>query len=329
MESSTSVESPVSQITSLLSGDVKREDENPATETPDENLEAEEVEGQSSDESPSEPDESQEGIESLNNLADELDVPIEDMYALGLNIPKSEAFPDGGEVTLGELKDFYTKNVNIDQEREALKQKEQDLQAQSEQVSDVPRISNELLQARAQVLAIQDAYNRTDWNGLRHSNPAEFAALQQDFRTQFDAAKQQEAVTTQQFEDHRAQTQQIQRERLFEVMPELKDEKVLADTVVQVTEYASRYGVTAKEIDAVEDHRVMRMLIDASRSEVVKQKVKAKQTEVKKAPVTTKPSVPKTETGRKAALKRLTERARKTNTVRDKAAAITELLNMR
>ena len=329
MESSTSVESPVSQITSLLSGDVKHEDENPVTETPDEDLEAEEVEGQSSDESPSEPDESQEGIESLNNLADELDVPIEDMYALGLNIPKSEAFPDGGEVTLGELKDFYTKNVNIDQEREALKQKEQDLQAQSEQVSDVPRISNELLQARAQVLAIQDAYNRTDWNGLRHSNPAEFAALQQDFRTQFDAAKAQEAVTTQQFEDHRAQTQQIQRERLFEVMPELKDEKVLADTVVQVTEYASRYGVTAKEIDAVEDHRVMRMLIDASRSEVVKQKVKAKQTEVKKAPVTTKPSVPKTETGRKAALKRLTERARKTNTVRDKAAAITELLNMR
>ena len=329
MESSTSVESPVSQITSLLSGDVKHEDENPVTETPDEDLEAEEVEGQSSDESPSEPDESQEGIESLNNLADELDVPIEDMYALGLKIPKSEAFPDGGEVTLGELKDFYTKNVNIDQEREALKQKEQDLQAQSEQVSDVPRISNELLQARAQVLAIQDAYNRTDWNGLRHSNPAEFAALQQDFRTQFDAAKAQEAVTTQQFEDHRAQTQQIQRERLFEVMPELKDEKVLADTVVQVTEYASRYGVTAKEIDAVEDHRVMRMLIDASRSEVVKQKVKAKQTEVKKAPVTTKPSVPKTETGRKAALKRLTERARKTNTVRDKAAAITELLNMR
>ena len=332
MESTSRVH-PISEITSLLQGDVEREDESPsaekqeeALESTDENLEA--VDSQSSDKSLSEPeDESpQEGIESLNNLADELDVPIEDMYALGMNIPKSKAFPDGGNITLGELKDFYTKNVNIDQEREALTQRETALQEQSEQVSDVPRVSNELLQARAQVLAIQDAYNRTDWNGLRHANPAEFAALQQDFRTQFEAAKGQEALTTQQFEDHRQETQRIQRERLFEIMPDLKDDKILTDTVVQVTEYAKKYGVTAKEIDEIQDHRVMRMLIDASRSESAKVTGKEKQV-VKKAPVTSKPAVAKSLPGRKAALKRLTEKARQSGQRRDQVKAVTALLN--
>ena len=320
----------INQVASLLSGDAKREDENLSAEPeetpkPDENPE---IEGQSSDESPSEDDQDEsqdQGIESLNNLAEELDIPIEDMYALGLNIPKSEALPDGGNVTLGELKDFYTKNVNIDQEREALKQKEQDLRTQSEQVSEVPKISNELLQARAQVLAIQDAYNRTDWQGIRHSNPAEFAALQQDFRTQFETAKHQEITANQQFEDHQHESQRIQQERLFEVMPELKDDQVRIDTAKQVQAFASRYGITPKEIDDVSDHRIMRMLIESSRSEKVKLKAKDKQVE-KKAPVTSRPAVAKTVPGRKAALKRLTDRARNSNSVRDKAAAIAELI---
>lgn len=325
MERSTSVESPVSQITSLLAGDVKREDESPATETPDESLEA--VDSQSSDESLSETEDEnpQEGIETLNNLADELDVSVKDMYALGLKIPKSEAFPEGGDVTLGELKDFYTKNVNIDQERDALKQREQELQTQSEQVSEVPKISNELLQSRAQVLAIQDAYNRTDWQGLRHTNQAEYAALQQDFRMQFETAKHQEMTATQQFEDHKLASAKIQQERLFEIMPELKEDKVREETAVQVAAYASKYGITAKEIDDVTDHRIMRMLIESSRSETAKTKGKEKQ-EVKKAPVTTKPAVAKTIPGRKASLKRLTDKARSSGTKRDQAAAIAELI---
>lgn len=328
----TSSEPAINQISSLLGDHLKRQDESPVAEEP-ETVESEEtpeldenpdIESQSSDAS-EEPDESQEqGIESLNNLAEELEVPIEDMYALAVNISKSEAFPDGGNVTLGELKDFYTKNVNIDQEREALKQKEQDLQAQAEQVSDVPKISNELLQARAQVLAIQDAYNRTDWNGLRHTNQAEYAALQQDFRMQFEAAKHQEMVATQQFEDHQLETMRIQQERLFEVMPELKDEETAKNIAQQVTNFAARYGITAKEVDAVTDHRVMRMLIESSRSDATKVKAKAKQVE-KKAPKATKPTT-KSIPSRKASLKRLTERAKSSNLTKDKVDAIRNLI---
>lgn len=330
-----SSENPVNQVTSLLmkelGGDVEKEHESDPAETPEETLESDENPEEqaelSSDENTSvEEGESPELIETLNNLAEELDIPIEDMYALSVKVAKSEAFPEGGQVSLGELKDFYTNNVGIETEREALKQKEIELQTQAEQVSQVPRISNELLQARAQVLAVQDAYNRTDWQGLRHTNPAEYSALQNDFRIQFDAAKQSESVANEQMKSHVSENTRLQQERLFEIMPELKDQSVASDTAKQVQAFASKYGITAKEIDDVTDHRIMRMLIEASRSETAKVKAKSKQAE-KKAPVTTKPSARKPQPGQKAILARLTEKAKKTNSRRDQVNAVAALLS--
>lgn len=336
-----SSESPVNQVTSLLmnelGGDDKKDHENDSPETTQETVEVsdespeevtEEQSELSSDEKTSEGDESPELIETLNSLAEELDIPIEDMYALNVKVAKSEAFPEGGQVSLGELKDFYTDNVGIDTEREALKQKEIELQTQAEQVSQVPRISNELLQARAQVLAVQDAYNRTDWQGLRHTNPAEYSALQNDFRIQFDAAKQSESVANEQMKSHVSENTRLQQERLFEIMPELKDQSVASDTAKQVQAFASKYGITAKEIDDVTDHRIMRMLIEASRSETAKVKAKSKQAE-KKAPVTTKPSARKPVPGQKAILARLTEKAKQTGSRRDQVDAVTALLSSR
>jgi len=331
-----SSENPVNQVTSLLmkelGGDDKKEHESEPSETPEETLESDENPEEqaelSSDENTSveEEGESPELIETLNSLAEELDIPIEDMYALSVKVAKSEAFPEGGQVSLGELKDFYTNNVGIETEREALKQKEIEIQTQSEQMSQVPRISNELLQARAQVLAVQDAYNRTDWQGIRHTNPAEYAALQNDFRTQFDAAKQSESVANEQLKAHIEGNMKLQQERLFEIMPELKEGQVAQDTAKQVQAFASKYGITAKEIDDVTDHRIMRMLIDASRSETAKVKAKSKQAE-KKAPVTTKPSARKPQPGQKAILARLTEKAKKTNSRRDQVNAVAALLS--
>lgn len=331
-----SSENPVNQVTNLLmkelGGDVEKEHESVPAETPEETLESDENPEEqaelSSDENTSveEEGESPELIETLNNLAEELDIPIEDMYALSVKVAKSEAFPEGGQVSLGELKDFYTNNVGIETEREALKQKEIEIQTQSEQMSQVPRISNELLQARAQVLAVQDAYNRTDWQGIRHTNPAEYAALQNDFRTQFDAAKQSESVANEQLKAHIAENDRLQAERLFEVMPELKDEKVAMESVSQAKAYVSKYGITAKEVDKISDHRIMRLLIDSSRLAAAKLQAKSKQAE-KKAPVTTKPSARKPQPGQKAILSRLTEKAKKTNSRRDQVNAVAALLS--
>jgi len=334
--SSTNVENPVNKIASLLSevddAPQKKEETQESVETQEETLEvsdesqpqeeslASEVEEESAESS----EEENEGIDSLNNLAEELDIEISDMYALNLNLSRGENLPEGGAVSLGELKTFYEKNVNIDKQREDITKREQDLQTRSDELSEVPQVSNELMQARAQVLAIQDQYNRTDWQGLRHSNQGEYAALQSDFRTQFEMAKNNETLATQAVETHQVESRRQQQERLFEAMPELKDKEVRAKVDSQVQTYAGKFGFTPNDLAKVEDSRLMRLLIDASKSEVAKTTAKEKQET--KIPASNSPAARKSLPGRKAALKRLTEKARSTGMIKDQANAVAELM---
>ena len=333
VSSSTSVDNPVNQIANLLSGDApqKKEETLEPVEKQDESLESDESQPQEAKaESLAEVEEEsaesseEEGINSLNNLAEELDIEISDMYALNVNLSRGVNLPDGGSLSLGELKTFYEKNADIDNLREDITKRETDLQTRSDEVQAVPQVSNELMQARAQVLSIQDSYNRTDWQGIRHSNPAEYAALQSDFRTQFEMAKSNETQATQAVETHLTQTRLQQQERLLEAMPELKDEKVRAQVEVDVQKFAGKYGFTANDIAKVEDSRLMRLLIEASKSETAKHTAIEKQD--KRLPTSNSPSARKPLPGRKAALKRLTEKARASGQIVDQAAAVAQLL---
>jgi len=331
-ETPTNVGDPVAEIASLLSGDAERKKE----ETQEDVKEQEETlevsdESQPQDESLAEEEDqseetqdSEDYIDTINNLAEELEIPIEDMYALNLKLSKGNNLPEGGNISLGELKSFYEQNADIDNVREDLKTRETELLSQSEKVSETPRVSNELMQARAQVLALEQAYENIDWNGIRHNNPGEYAALQSDFRNRFDAAKQAESAATETFETHRKQRVEFETDKLYSAVPDLKDEAKRVKIAADVQSYASKYGFTAKDIDGIDDHRLMRMLIDASRTDTAKSSAKEKK--VDKTPNSTKPSSRRSVPGRKAALKRLTEKARASGSREDQAAAVTELL---
>ena len=332
--SSTNAENPVNQIASLLSGvdnaPQKKEETQEAVEEQQETVETSD-ESQSQEESlaeeveqSAESSEEEQGINTLNNLAEELDIEISDMYALNVNLSRGANLPDGGSLSLGELKTFYESNADIDGLRADVTKREQDLQTRSDEIQEVPQVSNELMQARAQVLAIQDQYNRTDWQGLRHSNPAEYSALQSDFRTQFEIAKNNETTATQAVETHLVESRRQQQERLFEAMPELKDDKVRAQVESDVNTFASKFGFTQNDLAKVEDSRLMRLLIAASKSDVAKHTAKEKQEQ--RLPVSNSPSARKPLPGRKAALKRLTEKARASGQIKDQANAVHELL---
>ena len=337
---STNVDNPINRISSLLetvnNEEQKKEETPEAVQTQEETLEVSDESQSQEGEQPeslaeeeieqsAESSEEDQGIESLNNLAEELEIEISDMYALNVNLSRGENLPDGGAISLGELKTFYEKNADIDNLRAEVNKREQDLQTRSDEISEVPQVSNELMQARAQVLAIQDQYNRTDWQGLRHTNQGEYAALQNDFRTQFDIAKNNETLASQAVETHLTETRRQQQERLFEAMPELKDETVRAQIDQQVQAYASKFGFTQKDLAKVEDSRLMRLLITASKSEVAKTTAKEKQ-ETKRIPVSNSPAARKSLPGRNASLKRLTEKARSTGQIKDQANAVAELL---
>jgi len=283
-----------------------------------ESLAEEEVESAESSE------EENEDVDTLNNLAEELDIGISDMYALNVNLSRGENLPDGGAISLGELKTFYEKNADIDTLRDGIKTREQELQTKTTELSEIPQVSNELLQARAQVLAIQDAYNRTDWQGIRHTNPAEYAALQSDFRTQFEMAKNNENVALQTVETHQAESRVQQQERLFEAHPELRDKAVRAEMELGILDYAAKFGFSSDDVAKIEDSRLMRLLISASKGMEAIATAKAKQED--KTPTSAQSSARKPLPGRKAALKRLTEKARASGQVVDQAAAVAELI---
>lgn len=332
---STSVENPVNQIAELLSDvpaivaevpQVEAVAELLTPEEPDETTDADEnqedtVESLEQSEDGENHDEvSDEQIETLNNLADDLEIDIEDMYALNLNLSNDE------HMTLGGLKDFYEANSDITVLREELKQQKEALQVDAETVKEIPQISNELLQARAQVMSIQDQYNRTDWDALRAENPGNYAALMQDFQQQFNIAKDNERIATETVDKHQVQARKLQRDRLLEAMPELKDDKVRQEAQTAVATLAQRYGFTDTDVGNIEDSRLMRLLIDAARLTTAQSTAKNKQ--VKTIPQAGKTSASRpVVSSRKASLKRLTEKARQTGDSRDRVHAIAALLD--
>ena len=107
-------------------------------------------------------------------------------------------------------------------------------------------------------------------------------------------------------------------------MPELKDDNVRKQLDQQVSAYTAKFGYTNKDLAKIEDHRLKLLLISASKSEVAKSTAKEKQET--KIPVSNSPAARKALPGRKAALKRLTEKARATGQIKDQANAVAELL---
>ena len=253
-------------------------------------------ESQDQDEEPEEVDKM-----FLNDFAKDVEVEMEDVYQLSVKMPNEE------DMTITELKNFRIDNADIIQIKQDIQNREVELQAQSEAMRDVPQVSNELMQARAKVLSIQDQYNRTNWDAIRQENPAEWSALQQDFRNQFEGAKAQEAEASTQVDNQKTQARQFQQDRLFEAMPELKDDTVRQEAGARVQRFASKYGYSAQDVAGIDDSRLMRLLIDVSKAEgavaTVKEKLK------KTPPKATKTAPRRMPSTRNASLKRLKTKA--------------------
>lgn len=320
MDNSTKVENPVNQVASLLQEtglvetvkpeEVKQEIE--ATDTPVE--EPQEVSPQTEEPETETPDKVY-----FNDILNDIDIAIEDAYEMSLKMPNDES------MTLGELKNFAIDNKDIEATRAELKQREQDLQVQADQAKDIPKVSNELMQARAQVLAIQESYNSQNWDAIRQSNPAEWSAMQTEYNQKFQAAKSQEAAAQNQVDTQLAQARVYQQERLFESMPELRDEKVRTETAQMVQKMTSDFGIPKNHLESVDDANVMKMLITLSKMYSAKDTVKTKMQD--NTPKSSKPNAAKPiPSTRKLALKRLTEKAKATGQRRDQVNAVTALL---
>lgn len=312
---------PNTALENLIDAEYAAEEpkETPAEEQPDEEV-TDSLDEDPQEESP-EVEEPVTDVMFLNDFAKDVEVDVADVYELSVKMP-DEMEP----TTISELKNFKIANADIDQVKLELKNRETELQAQADSMRDVPQVSNELMQARAKVLSIQDQYNRVNWEHLRQHEKQEWSVLQQEFRNQFEGAKAEEAEATNKVDEQKAQARQFQHDRLLESMPELKDDTVRTDAWNKVSKLASRYGYSQSEIAQIEDSRLMRLLIDASKKDITVKEVQKKldTTPPKKGG---KPVARRTATTRKPALKRLKDKAASTGSKKDINAFIDAALS--
>ena len=130
---------------------------------------------------------------------------------------------------------------------------------------------NQALADLGQQMLTQE-YQRVDWNNLRISNPAEYAAKFTEFQQrQAQITQYVQQVQAQQQHAQQAQQQdlarivQLERQKMLEIVPEWNDpQKFSADAEV-MQKYAKSNGFTEQELSNLFDHRMMRILHDAAR----------------------------------------------------------------
>lgn len=216
----------------------------------------------------------QEAVEigTLGELAEHIGVDVGDLY--GITVPITV---DGKpvELPIGEWKDRVRAGVEADtvaEQRRAFaeekKAAESQIATRRAEVEDSIRQAAALTEsAEKQLLADIEGVN---WAELRESQPAEWAAKQQEMQqrqAQIKESKQaaqaawRQHVETQGAE-HQAQiAEHIQRERdaLLQAVPEWRDEGVFDSERKEMREYLSGVGFTDAEVDGATDHRLIVM----------------------------------------------------------------------
>lgn len=115
-------------------------------------------------------------------------------------------------------------------------------------------------------------YQKVDWNGLRANNPAEFAAMDAEFRQRhgqiqnyLQAVQQQSQMDAQQQQQSMQQAIAGEREKLVSAVPEWRNTETFTKDREAMSQYARSLGFQDAELSQIFDHRYMRVLHDAAR----------------------------------------------------------------
>ena len=139
-------------------------------------------------------------------------------------------------------------------------------------------------------------YQKVDWNGLRQSNPAEYAALQAEFQQRqqgiqgyLGQMQQQAALAEQGRQQALQQSLAAENDRLMNARPEWRDSKSFSKDREQMTQYARNLGFNEAELSQIFDHRYMLILHDAARYQALQANAPQVLKQVRQAPAVAKP----------------------------------------
>ena len=264
--------------------------------------------------------EESEDISTLNHLAETLDIPIEDMYALNFNMP------NGDPISLGGLKDFYEQNSDLDTARQEIENERSQLKADKEKLGTAPPLSVDHVNAVAAVKVVEQEYANLEASGLKQSDPGQYSVKALELQNRYNQANSVLQNINQIVNAKRVERLQAQQQELHKLSPELKDEPKRLEAVGRVTNMFNHFGVNPEHIGVIEDPKAVHMLLEVSK--LFEQKGNYKSKRVETAPKVLKPqAVKNSEAGKNASLKRLTEKARQSGERKDQVRAVSALLN--
>lgn len=218
--------------------------------------------------------------------------------------------------------DYSRKTREIAETRKAFEaERGQASQAIQAQLQEVGFLSNALLQQ------LTNAEQNTDWEALRATDPAKYAAAYADMHRKrevlqrsFAAYKQAEGAKQQQSQVVTQRTLAEQAQRLPELIPDWHDEKIAQTEKRQLAEYLAKDGLlSADELAGVSDARFVAL----ARKAMFYDRAQAQRKEIAKK---VEKSVPKLQKGGVASgdskdheIKQLGERLARTGRVDDMA----------
>jgi hypothetical protein len=224
-----------------------------------------------------------------------VDAQAEQSDAEYVEVPKLEG--EGMErITREELKARMLMHADYTRKTQAVAEERKAIQAEREKVMATISKHADEMGYRLTVLGqtIQSIEQQVNWDALRELDPGAYIK-----------AKEEQQKRLQTFEEGRKQYEQAQKmvkgqrvaqntQRLVEAMPILLDPKAakeFAETLAN--ESQANYGLTAQDLDAIDDHRLILALKDANELRRLRAKSADTKAAVAKAPQLAKPGAPR------------------------------------
>lgn len=141
-------------------------------------------------------------------------------------------------------------------------------------------------------------FQKVNWQELRATDPAQYAALQADFNIRngqiqgyLAQVQQQKAQETQRQETERQQNLAKEYERMLDAHPEWRDQSQFTKDREAIGSYAKLKGFSDAELNQIYDHRYMSILHDAARYQALQASKPQATKLVREAPKMAKPGV--------------------------------------
>ena len=285
-------------------------------------------------ESENDDEEEQDSIETLSELAEALETPLEEMMA---NL-KTVVKVNGEEitVTLKDAFDGYQKDADYRQKTTELSQQRKVLEEQ--QAGARQELERELIQIGQLMEALQQAVapqlDQAELNYLKQTDPQAYLIKTQEHNERVEQFKQLQQQAANQFQHNRqqlAQQQQVQQQEILaraaaDLQTRLPDwsedvKKSLDDYLM-----GEAYGYTDEELSQVIDPRLVEIARKAQLYDQQSQKANIASKKVKNLPKVQPKGAQKAVKPNASKLKEAKAKLRKSGNIDDAASAVEQLL---